>query len=80
MYFPMEQKMTRTIAFCAALGWRIEISYYPVLPKGRPPGFVEARRRICPSPHLCLDPPGGTEEAICGPCDDAALRSLEHQK
>lgn len=51
-------------------------THYPVLLHQRPPGFIEARRRICPSPHLCLDPPGGTEDAICGPCDDETLRAL----
>ena len=57
----------RLEAHVASLGW------IPMRYKDRPPGFVEARKKVCTSPSICFE--FGDKAPVCGPCDDAAWRA-----
>lgn len=54
------------------------LDYIPLRYCDRPTGFVEERRKICPTPHICFE--FGDRAPVCGPCDTAAVKALYQGK
>jgi hypothetical protein len=54
------------------------LDYIPLRYRDRPPGFVEARRKICDTPHVCFE--FGDQAPVCGPCDTAAIKSIYQER
>ena len=54
------------------------LDYIPLRYRDRPPGFVEARRKICDTPHLCFE--FGDHAPVCGPCDTAAVKAIYQER
>jgi hypothetical protein len=50
------------------------LTWAPINPEDRPPGFAEARRAICASPKFCFEL--GDNAPICGQCDFQAVKVL----
>ena len=50
------------------------LDYIPLRYRDRPPGFEEARRKFCDTPHLCFE--FGDHAPVCGPCDTAAVKAI----
>jgi len=76
---PMSMREDALVAEIERLRSHIaSLNYIPLRYRDRPPGFIEARRKVCDTPHICFE--FGDHAPVCGPCDTAVVKAIYQER